>query len=86
MVPMRKLSLRALMDVIECQAGSREAGQLDIFIKVDTSLLKRSGIETLRFTEDRLISDPELEEAIVRSMKRTLGLDCPDDVWVVDVA
>lgn len=85
MAPTRKLSLRALMEVIERKAGSREAGQFDIYrvlIKVDTLLLKRSGIDTLRFTEDRLISDPELEEAIVRSLKKTLGIDCPNEVWV----
>lgn len=84
----RKLSLRALMNLIETQAGSREAGQIDIyrvFVRVDTSLLKRSGIETLRFTEDRFVSDPELEQAIVRSVKRTLGLECPETLWV-DVA
>lgn len=84
----RRLSLRALMNVIEKHAGSREAGQLDVyrvFVRVDTVLLKRSGIETLRFTEDRLVSDPELEQAIVRSVKKTLGLDCPDSIWV-DVA
>jgi hypothetical protein len=84
----RRLSLRALMDLIERKAGSREAGQLDIyrvFVRVDTALLKRNGIETLRFTEDRLVSDPELERAIVRSVKKTLAIDCPDSVWV-DVA
>lgn len=81
----RKLSLRALMNLIERQAGSREAAQLDIyrvFVRVDTLLLKRNGIETLRFAEDRLISDPELEQALVRSVKKTLGLDCPEDMWV----
>lgn len=81
----RKLSLRALMNLIEKQAGSREAGQLDIyrvFVRVDTVLLRRSGIETLRFTEDHLVSDPELEQAIIRSVKKTLGLDCPETVWV----
>lgn len=84
----RKLSLRALMNVIEKQAGTREAGQLDIyrvFVRVDTVLLKRNGIETLRFTEDRLVADPELQQAILRSVKKTLGLDCPPSVWV-DVA
>ncbi len=84
----RKLSLQAVMKVIERQAGSPEAAQLDVyrvFVRVDTSLLKRNGIASLRFTEDRLVSDPELEQAIVKSVKRTLGLDCPDSVWV-DVA
>src|SRR5262249_50998131 len=81
----RKLSLRALMNMIEKNAGGREAGQLDVyrvFVRVDTQLLKRNGIETLRFTEDRFVSDPELEQAIVRSVKKTLGLDCPQSVWV----
>jgi hypothetical protein len=81
----RRLSLRALMNVIERQAPNTEAGQLDVyrvFVRVDTLLLKRNGIETLRFTEDRLVSDPELEDALVRSLKKTLGLDCPESVWV----
>ncbi len=81
----RSLSIRALMNLIESQAGSREAGQLDVyrvFVRVDTVLLKRNGIQTLRFTEDRLVSDPELEQAIVKSVKKTLGLDCPESVWV----
>lgn len=81
----RRLSLRALMNLIERQAGSREAGQLDIyrvFVRVDTLLLRRNGIDTLRFTEDRLVADPELEQAIVGSVKKTLGLVCPESVWV----
>ncbi|HSY50757.1 MAG TPA: hypothetical protein VLC46_18270 [Thermoanaerobaculia bacterium] len=81
----RRLSLRALMNLIESQADSREAGQLDIyrvFVRIDTTLLKRNGIVTLRFTEDRLVSDPELEQALVLSLKKTLGLNCPENVWV----
>ncbi|MBV9493216.1 MAG: hypothetical protein JOZ54_03135 [Acidobacteria bacterium] len=81
----RRMSLRALMNVIENHASSREAGQLDVyrvFVRVDTLLLKRNGIETLRFTEDRLVADPELEQALVKSMKKTLGLECPESVWV----
>lgn len=81
----RQLSLRALMNLIEANSGGREAGQLDIyrvFVRIDTSLLKKNGIETLRFAEDRFVSDPELEQAIVRSVKKTLGLDCPETLWV----
>jgi hypothetical protein len=81
----RRLSLRALMNLIERQADSREAGQLDIyrvFVRVDTLLLKRNGIETLRFTDDRLVSDPELEQALIRSVKKTLGVTCPESIWV----
>jgi hypothetical protein len=81
----RRLSLRAFMNLIERHAGSREAGQLDtyrVFVRIDTPLLRRNGIETLRFADDRLVSDPELEKALVRSLKKTLGLDCPESVWV----
>jgi hypothetical protein len=81
----QKLSLRALMNLIASKAGSREAGQLDIyrvFVRVDTALLKRNGIETLSFTDDHLVADEELEKAIVNSVKKTLGLVCPESVWV----
>ena len=80
-----KLSLRALMNLIASKAGSREAGQLDIyrvFVRVDTALLKRNGIETLSFTDDHFVADAELEKAIVNSVKKTLGLVCPESVWV----
>lgn len=81
----RRLSVRALVSLIERHAGSREAGQLDtyrVFVRVDTVLLRRNGIETLQFTEDHLVSDPELERALVRSVEKTLGLSCPETVWV----
>jgi hypothetical protein len=73
------------MNLIASKAGSREAGQLDIyrvFVRVDTALLKRNGIETLSFTDDHLVADAELEKAIVNSVKKTLGFVCPESVWV----
>lgn len=80
-----RLSLRALMQFILDRAPDLNAGQLDVyrvFIRVDTKLLKRNGITTLRFEEDRLIGDPELQDAITSSLERTLGLNAPRDVFV----
>ncbi|MEM1202185.1 MAG: hypothetical protein AAGN66_03035 [Acidobacteriota bacterium] len=84
-LPASRLSVRALMQYILDRAADLHAGQLDIyrvFIRVNTKLLKRNGIHTLRFEEDRLISDPELQDAIAASMQRTLGLPCPREIFV----
>lgn len=81
----RRLSFKALMQWILHRAPDLSAGQLDIyrvFIRVDTRLLKRHGIHTLRFTEDHRIADPELEEAIAFSLKQTLGIHLPESVFV----
>ncbi|MEL7059543.1 MAG: hypothetical protein AAGN46_05910 [Acidobacteriota bacterium] len=80
----RRLSLKALMRFILDRSPDRNAGQLDVyrvFIRVDTKLLKRNGIETLRFEEDRLVADSELQRAITSSVERTLGLQVPDSVY-----
>lgn len=81
----RRLSLKVLMRHILDRSPDLNSGQLDVyrvFIRVDTKLLKRNGIDTLRFEDDRLVDDPELQEAIARSMERTLGLPMPSDVFV----
>jgi len=81
----RQLSLKALMRFILDHAGDVNAGQLDVyrvFIRVNTRLLKRNGITTLRFEEDRLISDPELQAALTSSLRKTLGLSAPREVFV----
>ena len=81
----RRLSLKALMQMILDRAPDLDSGQLDIyrvFIRVDTRLLKRHGIHTLRFTEDHQIADPELEAAIATSLEQTLGLSIPESVFV----
>ena len=81
----RSLSLRALMDYILQRAPDMNSGQLDVyrvFIRVDGKLLRRNGITTLRFEEDRRIDDPELQGAIVSSLQATLGLPCPEQVYV----
>ncbi|MCG8456433.1 MAG: hypothetical protein MI919_09135 [Holophagales bacterium] len=79
--PMKRLSLEAVMRFIMNQAADLQAGQLDVyrvFIRVNTKLLRRNGITTLRFEDDHLVSDPELQDAITLSLERTLGLRCPE--------
>lgn len=85
----RRLSLKRVIQLILDRAADLNTGQLDVyrvFIRVDTKLLKRNGITTLRFEDDRLIGDPELQGAIVSSMQRTLGLYCPDNAYVTVAA
>lgn len=83
--PRRALSLKALMQVILAKASDLQAGQLDIyrvFIRIDTKLMQKSGITTLRFEDDRLVEDPELQKAIVASVEKSLGFPCPPEVFV----
>lgn len=80
-----QLSLKALMQHILAKAGDQQAGQLDIyrvFIRINTKLLQRNGISTLRFQDDRLIEDPELQHAIAASVEKALGFTCPPEVFV----
>lgn len=80
-----QLSLKALMQHILAKAGDQQAGQLDIyrvFIRINTKLLQRNGISTLRFQDDRLIEDPELQSAIAASVEKALGFTCPPEVFV----
>lgn len=79
------LSLRAVMRFITAQANGSEAGQLDVyraFVRVPPQLLQRNGITTLRFEDDRLVSDPDLQQAILTSVQHVLGRPCPPDVFV----
>lgn len=81
----RALSLKALMRFVRERAGDETAGQLDIyraFLKVDPSLLRRNGISTLRFEDDRLVTDAELQRSIVASVEESLGVRCPPEVFV----
>lgn len=81
----KRLSLKVLMRHILDRAPDANSGQLDVyrvFIRVDTKLLKRSGIDTLRFEDDREVDDPELQQAIGRSLERTLGMSVPADAFV----
>lgn len=79
------LSLRALMQHILAKAGDPQSGQLDIyrvFIRINTRLLQKNGITTLRFQDDRLIEDPELQSAIAASVEKALGFPCPPEVFI----
>jgi len=80
----RRLSLKALMRFILSRAPDTNSGQLDVyrvFIRVNTKLLKSNGITTLRFEDDHLVSDPELKSAILSSVRKTLGVTCPQEVF-----
>jgi hypothetical protein len=81
----RQLSLRALMGYIIRETGETDAGQLNVyraFLRVDPQLLRRNGITTLRFEDDRVVSDPDLQRAILGSVEQTLGRRCPPEVFV----
>ncbi|HSF41909.1 MAG TPA: hypothetical protein VLT87_19055 [Thermoanaerobaculia bacterium] len=83
--PAPALSLRALMRFIAEQSGDADAGQLDIyraFTRVSPQLLRRNGITTLRFEEDRLLTDPDLQEALLSSVEHVVGRSCPPEVFV----
>ena len=80
-----RISLRALMDVLMRRAPDPDSGQLDVyrtFLRVDPELLRRNGIVTLHFEDDRVVSDPELLEAIVASTERTLGGPAPERIYL----
>lgn len=79
------LSIKALMQLILGKASDVQTGQLDIyrvFIRINTKLLQKNGITTLRFQEDRLIDDPELQQAITSNVQKVLGFPCPPEVFV----
>lgn len=79
------LSLRAVMRFITEQSGDADAGQLDIyraFVRVSPQLLRRNGITNLRFEEDRLLTDPDLQQAILASVEHVVGRSCSPDVFV----
>ena len=83
--PASPLSLRAVMRFVVAQARDADAGQLDVyraFVRLDPQLLRRNGITTLRFEEDRLLTDPDLKLALLRSVEQVVGRSCPPEVFV----
>ena len=83
--PAPPLSLRAVMRFVVDQAPDADAGQLDVyraFVRLDPQLLRRNGITTLRFEEDRLLTDPDLKRALLRSVEQVVGRSCPPEVFV----
>lgn len=80
----RRLRLRALLDFLAEGAESAEDGQMNayrLFIRLDPELLRRSGIKTLRFEDDRHIDEPELVAQIVAAVEAVFGRPCPDRVF-----
>lgn len=75
------LSLRRLIDFVMARAnGDTDRGQLDVyraFLRLDPALLRRNGITTLRFEDDRTVRDPELVAAILRAVEEGLGVVVP---------
>lgn len=83
--PSPPVSLRAVMRFVVDQARDADAGQLDVyraFVRLDPQLLKRNGITTLRFEEDRLLTDPDLKSALLESVEQVVGRSCPPEVFV----
>lgn len=80
----RTLNLRVLNRLFFDRSASAEQAQLDIYrvyLRVDAKLLRRAGVTTLRFEEDRLVDDPELVERLAQSAAEALGAPLPESVW-----
>jgi hypothetical protein len=78
------MSLKSVMDFILSHFPDGTAGQLavyQVFIGIPTALLRRNGITTLRFHDDRLIEDAELQQAILENIGQSLQLECPPSVY-----
>jgi hypothetical protein len=83
--PVRTMSLQSVIQFILNQNSDPTAGHLatyQVFMGIDTQLLKRNGITSLRFQDDRFITDAELQKAIIDNIQKVLGLICPEDVFV----
>jgi hypothetical protein len=81
----RAMSLQSVIQFILNQNPDPTAGHLatyQVFMAIDTQLLKRNGITSLRFQDDRLITDPELQTAITDNIQKVLKITCPEDVFV----
>ncbi len=82
--PHRSLSLQAVIQFILNQNPDPTAGQLStyqVFMGINTQLLKRNGITSLRFQDDRFITDPELQAAIAENIQATLGIPVPEHLY-----
>jgi len=84
--PTRSMSLQAVIQFILNQNADPTAGHLatyQVFMGINTQLLKRNGITSLRFQDDRLITDPELQAAIIDNIQKVLGTACPEDAFFI---
>jgi len=80
----RAMSLQSVIQFILNQNADTTAGHLatyQVFMGINTQLLKRNGITSLRFQDDRFITDPELQTAIAENIKKVLKVSCPEEVF-----
>ncbi|MCE0484791.1 MAG: hypothetical protein LV479_11210 [Methylacidiphilales bacterium] len=80
----RAMSLQSVIQFILNQNSDPTAGHLatyQVFMGIDTQLLKKNGITSLRFQDDRFITDTELQTAIADNIKKVLKVACPEEVY-----
>lgn len=83
--PAKTMSLLSVIRFIQEQNRDKTAGQLAVyrvFMGVDTRLLKKNGIQSLRFQDDRLITDHELQQSISENVSRALRKNLPQNVYL----
>ncbi len=81
----RSLSIGALIRSITNRYGDPTSGQLAVyrvFMGIPTTLLRREGIHTLRFDEERFVKDPELIDSLQTAVKKNIGSDIPEEIYV----
>jgi len=80
----RAMSLQSVIQFILNQNTDATAGHLatyQVFMGINTDLLKRNGITSLRFQDDRFITDTELQTAIAENIQKILKVACPEEVY-----
>jgi len=80
----RAMSLQSVIQFILNHNPDPTAGHLatyQVFMGINTQLLKRNGITSLRFQDDRFITDPELQTAIAENIRKVLKVACPEEVF-----
>ncbi len=80
----RAMSLQSVIQFILNQNPDPTAGHLatyQVFMGINTDLLKRNGITSLRFQDDRFITDTELQTAIRENIQKVLKVACPEQVY-----
>ncbi len=80
----RAMSLQSVIQFIFSQSSDTTAGHLatyKVFMGINTQLLKRNGITSLRFQDDRFITDTELQDAIAENIKKVLKVTCPEELF-----
>lgn len=78
--------LKPAIDFIVVQSGGGTLGQLAVyrvFMRVPTDLMKRANIHSLSLVDETVeITDPELQQAIMRAINQTMGVELPIDYFV----